>query len=868
MEHADVPAAAHAVQELHQRARPLGELEAVDDLVLGRRRVPTDEMAHVQLRHLVVGQVVCLDAASLELGEQFRRLVAAGDLDADEKVRDLRIRVAVVELGHLALAEQRAELAEAAGPLGDRHREDRLALLADLGALGDEAQPVEVHVRAACDRRVRAPARAMALDPCLDAGDRERARRLEDRARVLEHVLQRRARGVGVDANDFIDVLACEAKRLLADLLHRDAVGEKPDVRELHAPPRLERARHRVGILRLHADDADLRAHALDIRGDAGDQAAAADRDEDRVEIALPLAQQLHADRALTGDHIGIVVRMHERRLRPALQLERMRVGVAVRIAVQHHLRAARGDRSDLDLRRGDGHHDRRLAAERLRGERDTLRVIAGGGRDDAVRALGRAQMRHLVVGAAQLEREHRLLILALEQHAVAEPPRQVRRELERRLDRDVVDLRGQDLLQIIDRHGMRSVAKPAERSRNGGPRGVFCYARVMPRLSAPQTLAVVDMGSNSFRLEVGRVEGNQIFRLDTQRETLRIGAAIDERGNLTAEARRAALACLARFGERLAGLHPSAVRAVATNTFRVAKNAGPFLAQAERTLGFPIDVITGHEEARLIYAGVAHVLPATSEPRLVIDIGGGSTEFIIGRDLEPTNLDSLKIGCVGMSQRFFADGALTAAAFDAAETAARSEIEAIARDFGHPHWRDAYASSGTALALAEILEQNGFSAGGVTPEGLARLKRRLIAAGHIKRVRLAARKPDAAATQRLEWAARLHETGFSVSHTGFHKHGAYILQHADMPGFSANEQRELSWLVLGCRGGLDKMSAALSDPTFRAQLAALRLAVLFHHARRPIDAPRLSLAVGVRIRFGVPARWLRAHPLTAHLLA
>ncbi len=475
-----------------------------------------------------------------------------------------------------------------------------------------------------------------------------------------------------------------------------------------------------------------------------------------------------------------------------------------------------------------------------------------------------------------------------------------------------------------------------------------------MPRLSAPQTLAVVDMGSNSFRLEVGRVEGNQIFRLDTQRETLRIGAAIDERGNLTAEARRAALACLARFGERLAGLHPSAVRAVATNTFRVAKNAGPFLAQAERTLGFPIDVITGHEEARLIYAGVAHVLPATSEPRLVIDIGGGSTEFIIGRDLEPTNLDSLKIGCVGMSQRFFADGALTAAAFDAAETAARSEIEAIARDFGHPHWRDAYASSGTALALAEILEQNGFSAGGITPEGLARLKRRLIAAGHIKRVRLAAlkaerapvlaggfavmaaaldelgvrrinpvggalrlgvlydllgrtgnrderdatvaqfveryrierahadrvaamavalfrsatRKPDAAATQRLEWAARLHETGFSVSHTGFHKHGAYILQHADMPGFSANEQRELSWLVLGCRGGLDKMSAALSDPTFRAQLAALRLAVLFHHARRPIDAPRLSLAVGVRIRFGVPARWLRAHPLTAHLLA
>ena len=131
------------------------------------------------------------------------------------------------------------------------------------------------------------------------------------------------------------------------------------------------------------------------------------------------------------------------------------------------------------------------------------------------------------------------------------------------------------------------------------------------PPLHRRRTLAVVDMGSNSFRLEVGRVEGDQIYRLDTWRETLRIGAGIDERGRLTPDARRAALACLARFGERIKGLHPSAVRAVATNTFRVATNAATFLPQAERALGFPIDIITGHEEARLIYNGVAHVLPA-----------------------------------------------------------------------------------------------------------------------------------------------------------------------------------------------------------------------------------------------------------------
>jgi exopolyphosphatase/guanosine-5'-triphosphate,3'-diphosphate pyrophosphatase len=469
----------------------------------------------------------------------------------------------------------------------------------------------------------------------------------------------------------------------------------------------------------------------------------------------------------------------------------------------------------------------------------------------------------------------------------------------------------------------------------------------------AATTLAVVDMGSNSFRLEIGRVEGDQVFRLDTWRETLRLGAGIDANGNLRPEARRAALACLARFAERLSGLHPSAVRAVATNTLRVARNAAAFLPQAERALGFPIDVITGHEEARLIYLGVAHVLPMSDEPRLVIDIGGGSTEFIIGRGLEPLRLDSLKIGCVGMTQRFFHDGRLSAAAFAAADTAARTEVEAIARDFHSREWTQAYASSGTALALAEILEQNGFSTGGITRDGLTRLRRRMIAAGDVRRLALDALKPERApvlagglavmaaameeldaerinpvggalrlgvlydllgrcvqrdvriatvdqfqarwridrehaervatmardlflaaggagddvAAQHLLWAAQLHETGFSVSHTGFHKHGAYILQNADMPGFSAREQREVAMLVLGCRGGLAKMAPALADETFRTQLLAIRLAVLFHHARQPIDVPRVAVAAGARVRFDAPARWLKAHPLTAHVL-
>ncbi len=269
--------------------------------------------------------------------------------------------------------------------------------------------------------------------------------------------------------------------------------------------------------------------------------------------------------------------------------------------------------------------------------------------------------------------------------------------------------------------------------------------SRLLKQPFRPATLAVVDLGSNSFRLEVGRVEGDQIFRLDTWRETIRFGAGIDEKGNLTAQARRAALACLTRFRERLSGLHPSAVRAVATNTFRIARNAAEFLPQAEAALGFPIDIIGGHEEARLIYLGVAHVLPASGKPRLVIDIGGGSTEFIIGRDMTPERLESLKLGCVSMSARFFGDGSLRADAFAAAETHARAEIEAIARAFGREHWHEAFASSGTALALAAILEENGLSAGGITPDGLARLRKRMIGAGRMSRLQLAGVKPERA---------------------------------------------------------------------------------------------------------------------------
>ncbi|HEY6044530.1 MAG TPA: exopolyphosphatase, partial [Nitrosospira sp.] len=152
----------------------------------------------------------------------------------------------------------------------------------------------------------------------------------------------------------------------------------------------------------------------------------------------------------------------------------------------------------------------------------------------------------------------------------------------------------------------------------------------------AYSTLAAVDLGSNSFRLQVARVVGKQIYPLDSLREMVRLAAGLNAERRLDEESQARALDCLRRFGERLRGFPPHAVRAVGTNSLRVAKNAAVFLKRAEAAIGFPIEVISGYEEARLIYLGVAHSLPASRNNRLVMDIGGGSTEFIIGHRLKP----------------------------------------------------------------------------------------------------------------------------------------------------------------------------------------------------------------------------------------
>ncbi|GAA5783705.1 Ppx/GppA phosphatase family protein [Chitiniphilus shinanonensis] len=458
--------------------------------------------------------------------------------------------------------------------------------------------------------------------------------------------------------------------------------------------------------------------------------------------------------------------------------------------------------------------------------------------------------------------------------------------------------------------------------------------------------IAAVDLGSNSFRLQVIRVVNGNPRPVTTLKETVRLGAGLDGQGVLTASAQDEALAALRRFASTLAGLPPDAVRAVATNTFRVARNAPDFLPRAEAALGFPIEVIGGREEARLIYLGAAHSLPSSRERRLVVDIGGGSTELIVGRQFTPLCTESVPLGSVSWSLRYFDDGSLTEARLREAELAARAAFQPFEVAFGARHWQAAVGTSGTARALLDVLEANGYSQGGICREGLARLREALLSAGHIDNVKLAGIREDrrpvmgggfaimaaafaAFGIERMEitfgalrdgvmydlmarrravdirdrtvasfarrhrvdgeqaervalWAGRLfeqlapdepglrrslsdvallHEVGLSIAQADFHKHSAYLLRHADLPGFSQPEQERLAMLALAQRGQL--VAPGEHDAQWAA-LLALRLAVLLHRARSASPRlPRLGLSrQGMGYCLTISNRWLAAQPV------
>ena len=473
--------------------------------------------------------------------------------------------------------------------------------------------------------------------------------------------------------------------------------------------------------------------------------------------------------------------------------------------------------------------------------------------------------------------------------------------------------------------------------------------------------LATVDLGSNSFRLQVCRHQQGQLQVIDSIKEMVRFAAGLDSQRELDKASQERALACLAKFGERLRGFEPDQVRAVATNTFRVAKNIEDFLPKAEAALGFPIEIIAGREEARLIYTGVVHTLPPNGDRMLVVDIGGGSTEFVIGTDLQPTVTESLNLGCVTYSMRFFPKSKLNADSFHTAVTTARSEIQRIGKILKQNGWDFAVGTSGSARAIRDVIAATHPDQDCITIEAMRDIAQQLMAAGSTKKAHLAGLKADrievfagglAVMTgvfeelgiksmtvtdaalrdgvlydligrqlqedmrdqtiarfqqryhvgpnqaervanlalhffdtlaqqepprerqlwcQYLRWAGLVHEIGLDIAHSAYHKHSAYILDQADMPGFSRKDQHILSLLVLGQRGDVRKLAELLNgNRLLWFATLSLRLAVLFCRARLPLALPADTRLIyhNRRYTLSLNRRWLEDNPLTAEALA
>jgi exopolyphosphatase/guanosine-5'-triphosphate,3'-diphosphate pyrophosphatase len=255
--------------------------------------------------------------------------------------------------------------------------------------------------------------------------------------------------------------------------------------------------------------------------------------------------------------------------------------------------------------------------------------------------------------------------------------------------------------------------------------------------MTASETVAAIDLGSNSFHMLVTQVTDGHVKVVDRMREMVRLAGGLDERNLLTAVVMDRAIDCLQRFGQRLRSLPAGSVRAVGTNTLRKARNSAQFLARAEQALGHRIDIISGHEEARLIYLGVSHSLEDDGKRRLVVDIGGGSTELILGRTFHPQRMESLHMGCVSMSLRFFPDGVITADGMRAAEIHALQELESVGPIFRAIGWETAIGASGSVLAIHEAVVGEGWGRNGITAAGLKKLSKALVAAGHTGRVRI-----------------------------------------------------------------------------------------------------------------------------------
>jgi len=489
--------------------------------------------------------------------------------------------------------------------------------------------------------------------------------------------------------------------------------------------------------------------------------------------------------------------------------------------------------------------------------------------------------------------------------------------------------------------------------------------ARAVPRVATGigdgDLIAAVDIGSNSFHLVVARYEHGRLRMIDRMREAVHLAMGLRADGSLDAERRALALSCLARFGQRLRAVPAANVRAVATNAVRRLAHPQAFLVPAETALGHAIGVVSGREEARLIHLGIAHARAGSPEQRLVVDVGGGSTEFIIGQGFETLETESVQIGCIASTLRFFPDGHCTAQAWQRARTGIGVELQQFAAAYRARGWVEAMASSGTARCVAAIAQANGWCDTGISAAALARLREAILAAGRVDRLDLAGLAEERRATLAggvaildavfttfglehvsvcdtamregllfdlvgpamhgdpraasvgslaarygvdraqaarvrhaamtlfdqvadawdlvpvdrdfLGWAADVHEVGLAIAHSKHHVHGAYIIAHSDLEGFSRDGQQALAAMVRSHRRNPHAEAIAALPGRLQERVrrltVLLRLAALLERARTIEPLPLLSVhARGDRLTLRLPATWLDQHPLTRADLA
>ncbi|HBA35007.1 MAG TPA: exopolyphosphatase [Gammaproteobacteria bacterium] len=473
---------------------------------------------------------------------------------------------------------------------------------------------------------------------------------------------------------------------------------------------------------------------------------------------------------------------------------------------------------------------------------------------------------------------------------------------------------------------------------------------------NSPSYYAAVDLGSNSFHMILARQLNGQLQIVDRLRDMVRLRSGLMKDGSINEETQARALAALTRFGDRLSNVPAEHIRVVGTYTLRRARNSNELLRNAAKALGHPVEIISGQEEARLIYRGVAFTQGVAKEKRLVFDIGGGSTELILGEGPTPILMESLFMGCVSYSTAFFKEGRISLKQWQRAEIAARLELQPVESQFRLTGWSEAIGTSGSIRSISNVLLESGISDGTITPAGLALLKEKLLVFDHINDINLpglssdrksvfagglviltaifdslgidrlspcdaalreglldemagpgglknvreqtvksllrlyhadenqAAQVADTAVylfdqvakdwelkdpelRELLAYSAQLHEVGLAVSHSGYHKHGHYLLSHGDLAGFSKENQHLVATLVRLHRrkilpAEIDKVASEYVL-SIQPLILLLRLAVLIHRNRMYEPHPEMTLSAHKnKLHLQCPRDWFQAHPL------